>query len=59
MVDDDNGLPAVAEPKVGPERMEYEKEERGGLDVKSLGTLLASGVICGVCMWIAFSLSPP
>lgn len=55
MVDDDNGLPAVTEPKVGPEHLVHEKEERAGLDVKSLGTLLGSGVICGVCMWIAFS----
>jgi hypothetical protein len=55
MVDDDSGLPVVTEPKVGPERLVHEKEERGGVDVKALGTLLGSGVICGVCMWIAFS----
>ena len=45
---------AVGEPKVGPERMEYEKEVRGG-DRKALYTLLGSGAICGVCMWVAFS----
>ena len=55
MTDSEKGLPDVAEPKVGPERLTHEKEERGGLDVKALGTLLVSGAICGACMWIAFS----
>jgi hypothetical protein len=55
MVDDEKGLPDVAEPKVGPERLTHEKEERGGPDVKALGTLLGAGAICGVCMWVAFS----
>jgi hypothetical protein len=55
MADKDiKGLPDVTEPKFGPERMEYEKEVRGG-DRKSLYTLLGSGAICGVCMWVAFS----
>jgi hypothetical protein len=55
MADTEKGLPDVTEPKVGPERMVHEKEERGGADVKALGTLLGAGAICGVCMWVAFS----
>ncbi len=55
MADDELKL-EVTEPKVGPERLTHEKEERGGVDVKALGTLLGSGAICGVCMWIAFSV---
>jgi hypothetical protein len=55
MAEDDKGLPDVTEPKVGPERIVHEKEERGGADLKALGTLLGAGSICGVCMWIAFS----
>lgn len=48
-------LPDVTEPKVGPERLVHEKQERPGPDMKALYTLLASGAICGVCMWIAFT----
>ena len=55
MADKDMGLPDVTEPKVGPERMVHEKEDRGGADFKALGTLLFAGAICGTCMWIAFS----
>lgn len=55
MADKEKGLPEVAEPKVGPERMVHEKEDRAGLDKKALATLLGSGAICGVCMWVAFS----
>jgi len=55
MVDDDKGLPEVSEPKVGPQRLVHEKEERKERDWGSVGTLVGSGIICGVCMWIAFS----
>ena len=51
---DSKGLPEVREPPVGPEGLVYEKQE-GGTDVKALLTLLGSGMICGVCMWVAFS----
>jgi hypothetical protein len=47
-------LPDVTEPKFGPERLVHEKEQRG-FDKKALFTLLASGAICGACMWVAFS----
>ncbi len=50
----EKGLPDVAEPKYGPERIVHEKEVRGG-DRKALYTLLGAGAICGACMWIAFS----
>ena len=56
MADDDMNLPEVTEPKFGPERLTHEKEERGGADLKALGTLMAAGAICGTCMWIAFSV---
>ena len=55
MADNEKGLPDVTETKVGPERLVHEKEERGGADMKALGTLLGAGAICGVCMWVAFS----
>jgi len=55
MADDDKGLPEVSEPKVGPQRLVHEKQERKERDLGSLWTLIGSGVICGVCMWVAFS----
>ncbi len=55
MADDELKM-EVTEPKVGPERLTHEKEERGGADLKALGTLLGAGAICGTCMWIAFSV---
>ena len=48
------GLPDVKEPPVGPEGLVYEKAV-GGFDWKVFLTLIGSGIICGVCMWIAFS----
>lgn len=55
MADKYKGLPDVTEPKVGPERLVHEKEDRGGADIKALWALLGAGAICGTCMWIAFS----
>jgi hypothetical protein len=55
MADNEKVLPDVSEPKVGPERLVHEKEDRPGFDKKALGTLLGAGAICGVCMWVAFS----
>jgi hypothetical protein len=55
MADNEEGLPDVSEPKVGPERIVHEKEDRPSFDKKALGTLLGAGAICGVCMWVAFS----
>jgi K+-transporting ATPase A subunit len=55
MAKKDKGLPDVTEPKVGPERIVHEKEDRPGPDWKALYTLLGAGAICGVCMWVAFT----
>ena len=40
--------------KLADGRAVHEKAERK-VDWKAFGTLSAAGIICGVCMWVAFS----
>jgi hypothetical protein len=52
---DNAGLPDVEEPKVGPERIVHEKEERS-FDVGAFKTLSLAGALCGTMMWAAFTV---
>ena len=55
MTDDNStGLPPIAEPKVGPERIIYEKAE-GETDWGAFKVLSIAGALCGLMMWAAFS----
>ena len=64
MAEVEKGLPDIQEPEVatasngsvpGVDRLSHEKGERGGFDRAAFLTLSAAGIICGICMWVAFS----